>query len=63
MMDDEKRIELTLDMIRKGVQQQDTTKILRVLASGSRTDIKVFPSKAGEAKPARSGSPAGIERA
>jgi hypothetical protein len=63
MMNDEERIELALDMTRKGVQQQSTTKILRVLASASWAEGKVFPSKAGQAKLARSGNPAGIERA
>ena len=32
---DEQWIELALDMIRKGVQQQDTTKILRVVSPGA----------------------------
>lgn len=34
-MTDEQWIELALDMIRKGIQQQDTTKILRVVSPGA----------------------------
>jgi hypothetical protein len=32
---DEQWVELALDMIRKGIQQQDTTKILRVVSAGA----------------------------
>jgi hypothetical protein len=44
-MTDEQRIELTLDMIRKGIQQQDTTKVFMVFASevsvkGKSTGVK-----------------------
>ena len=34
-MTDEQWIELALDMIRKGIQQQDTAKILRVVSPGA----------------------------
>jgi hypothetical protein len=61
MMTDEERIELALDMIRKGVQQQDTTKILTVLASEISVKGKVSQSKADVAKPARSKDPVGTE--
>ena len=34
LMDDEKYIELALDMIRKGVQQEDTTQLSTVIGPG-----------------------------
>jgi hypothetical protein len=42
----EQRIELALDMIRKGIQQQDTTKILMVLAPEISTKGAVMKSRA-----------------
>jgi hypothetical protein len=46
IMTDEQWVELAVDMIRKGVQQQDTTKILRALAPEISAKGQVSQSKA-----------------
>ncbi len=61
IMTDEQSVELAVDMIRKGSQQQDTTKTLAALAPETSAKGQVSQSKANEATPARSGDLAGTE--